>query len=46
MEAHSAFTADWIRSKVHRYELTRGGFKPAGDDGTFFQHIALRRNVG
>src|SRR6202007_2299583 len=24
-------------------KLTRGGFKPAGDDGTFLQKIALRR---
>src|SRR2546426_9633370 len=25
--------------------LSRWGFKPAGDDGTFFQKIALRRDV-
>src|SRR3954470_9814937 len=25
--------------------LARWGFKPAGDDGTFFQKIALRRDV-
>src|SRR6266404_2541794 len=25
--------------------LARWGFKPAGDDGTYFQHIGLRRNL-
>lgn len=32
-------TAKFIAMNLHRW-----GFKPAGDDGTFFQHIELRRN--
>jgi Zn-dependent M28 family amino/carboxypeptidase len=32
-------TAKFIALNLHRW-----GFKPAGDDGTFFQHIELRRN--
>src|SRR5215831_14751724 len=30
-------------AKFIALNLTRWGFKPAGDDGTFFQKIALRR---
>src|SRR5437660_8381936 len=32
-------------AKFIAMNLTRWGFKPAGDDGTFFQKIALRRDV-
>src|SRR6266851_3197330 len=32
-------------AKFIAMNLGRWGFKPAGDDGSFFQHIALRRNV-
>src|SRR5260370_17653131 len=32
-------TAKFIALNLHHW-----GFKPAGDDGTFFQHIALRRD--
>jgi hypothetical protein len=32
-------------AKFIAMNLGRWGFKPAGDDGTFFQHIALRRNL-
>ena len=31
-------------AKFLAMNLTRWGFKPAGDDGTFFQRIELRRN--
>ena len=31
-------------AKFIAMNLTRWGFKPAGDDGSFFQHIALRRD--
>ncbi len=31
-------------AKFIALNLTRWGFKPAGDDGTFFQKIALRRD--
>jgi Zn-dependent M28 family amino/carboxypeptidase len=31
-------------AKFIALNLSRWGFKPAGDDGTFFQHIALSRN--
>jgi len=31
-------------AKFIALNLTRWGFKPAGDDGTFFQNIKLRRN--
>src|SRR5947208_10056226 len=31
-------------AKFIAMNLTRWGFKPAGDDGTFFQRIALRRD--
>ena len=31
-------------AKFIAMNLSRWGFKPAGDDGTFFQHIALLRN--
>jgi Zn-dependent M28 family amino/carboxypeptidase len=31
-------------AKFIAMNLSRWGFKPAGDDGTFFQHIALRRD--
>jgi hypothetical protein len=31
-------------AKFIAMNLDRWGFKPAGDDGTFFQHIALRRD--
>ncbi len=31
-------------AKFIAMNLTRWGFKPAGDNGTFFQHIALRRD--
>jgi len=31
-------------AKFIAMNLGRWGFKPAGDDGTFFQHIALRRD--
>ncbi len=30
-------------AKFIAFNLTRWGFKPAGDDGTFFQHFSLRR---
>jgi len=33
-------TAEFIRMNLERW-----GFKPAGDDGTFFQKIALRRDT-
>src|SRR5204862_1552495 len=32
-------------AKFIALNLTRWGFKPAGDGGTFFQHIALRREA-
>ncbi|MGH9800190.1 MAG: hypothetical protein ACRD82_07480, partial [Blastocatellia bacterium] len=32
-----------IAAKFIAFNLSRWGFKPAGDNGTFFQHIALRR---
>src|ERR1044072_2253237 len=32
-------------AKFIALNLTRWGFKPAGDDGTFFQKIALRRET-
>src|SRR5438309_5451771 len=32
-------------AKFIAMNLGRWGFKPAGDDGTFFQHIALRREA-
>src|ERR1700674_5502038 len=32
-------------AKFIAMNLTLWGFKPAGDDGTYFQHIALRRNL-
>ena len=32
-------------AKFIALNLERWGFKTAGDDGTFFQHIALRRNA-
>jgi len=32
-------------AKFIAMNLDRWGFKPAGDDGTFFQHIALRRDA-
>ncbi|HAF15328.1 MAG TPA: hypothetical protein DHU55_02285 [Blastocatellia bacterium] len=32
-------------AKFLAMNLSRWGFKPAGDDGTFFQKIALRRDV-
>src|ERR1700730_1348734 len=32
-------------AKFIAMNLSRWGFKPAGDDGTYFQHIALRRNL-
>src|SRR5438094_8383437 len=32
-------------AKFIALNLDRWGFKPAGDDGTFFQHIALRREA-
>src|SRR5207237_6604158 len=31
-------------AKFIAMNLGRWGLKPAGDDGTFFQHIALRRD--
>ena len=31
-------------AKFLALNLSRWGFKPAGDDGSFFQHIELRRN--
>ncbi|HEV7857084.1 MAG TPA: M28 family peptidase [Pyrinomonadaceae bacterium] len=31
-------------AKFIAMNLSRWGFKPGGDDGTFFQHIALRRD--
>src|SRR5256886_10306589 len=31
-------------AKFIAMNLTRWGFKPAGDDGSYFQHIALRRD--
>src|SRR5947209_16372474 len=31
-------------AKFIAMNLSRWGFKPAGDDGTFFQRIALKRN--
>src|SRR5439155_24772523 len=31
-------------AKFIAMNLDRWGFNPAGDDGTFFQHIALRRD--
>ncbi len=32
-------------AKFIAMNLSRWGFKPAGDDGTYFQHIGLRRNL-
>src|SRR3979411_645178 len=32
-------------AKFIAMNLERWGFKPAGDDGTFFQHITLRRDL-
>jgi hypothetical protein len=32
-------------AKFIAMNLTRWGFKPAGDDGTFFQKIALKRDA-
>src|SRR5690349_988152 len=32
-------------AKFIAMNLDRWGFKPAGDDGTFFQHIVLRRDA-
>ncbi|HEY2846281.1 MAG TPA: M28 family peptidase [Pyrinomonadaceae bacterium] len=32
-------------AKFIALNLTKWGFKPAGDDGTFFQHIALHRDT-
>lgn len=32
-------------AKFIAFNLARWGFKPAGDDGTFFQRIALRRDL-
>jgi hypothetical protein len=32
-------------AKFIAMNLSRWGFKPAGDDGTYFQRIALRRNL-
>jgi Zn-dependent M28 family amino/carboxypeptidase len=32
-------------AKFIALNLTKWGFKPAGEDGTFFQHIALHRDV-
>ncbi|MCY7377012.1 MAG: M20/M25/M40 family metallo-hydrolase [Pyrinomonadaceae bacterium] len=34
-----------LTAKFIALNLKRWGFKPAGDDGTFFQKIALRRDV-
>ncbi len=33
-----------VTAKFLAVNLSRWGLKPAGDDGTFFQHIELRRN--
>src|ERR1700687_624311 len=32
-------------AKFIAMNLSRWGFKPAGDDGTYFQHMALRRSL-
>ncbi|MEJ7622717.1 MAG: M28 family peptidase [Pyrinomonadaceae bacterium] len=34
-----------ITAEFLKMNLSRWGFKPAGDDGTFFQRIALRRDA-
>src|SRR4030095_5525310 len=33
-----------LTAKFLAMNLTRWGFKPAGDNGSFFQHIELQRN--